>query len=174
LQEIFTAMNPQAFFKLTYGLYVVSSNFETQESGFVCNTVMQVTSDPQQITVCTHKHNLTTELIQKSGCFAVSVLSKNSKPQIFGTFGYRSGHDISKFEKVEYFRTANQLPVLTEDCIAWFECEVSQTIDLGTHILFIGKVLNNEILNDNEPITYAYYHEVLKLKSPKNAPTFHE
>ena len=65
------------------------------------------------------------------------------------------------------------MPIVTDDTIAWFECELKQTYDVGTHLLFTGEVVNNDIIDtDKEPLTYSYYREVKKGFAPKNAPTF--
>ena len=48
-----------------------------------------------------------------------------------------------------------------------------QTFDVGTHLLFVGELVQSEILNDTaEPITYLYYRQVKKGVAPKNAPTY--
>jgi len=60
-----------------------------------------------------------------------------------------------------------------DDTIAWFECELRQTFDVGTHLIFTGEVVKNDIIDpEKEPLTYAYYREVRKGFAPKNAPTF--
>ncbi len=48
-----------------------------------------------------------------------------------------------------------------------------QTFDAGTHLIFIGELVNAEILDDSkEPLTYSYYRQVKKGVAPKNAPTY--
>jgi rubredoxin len=65
------------------------------------------------------------------------------------------------------------VPIVLNDCIAFLECKVVQTIDVGTHYLFIGELLNCEIIDDsNDALTYAYYRQVRKAVAPKNAPTY--
>ena len=66
-------------------------------------------------------------------------------------------------------------PILLQDSLAWFECRVLQTIDVGTHLLFIGEVVDADVIDQSQPpLTYAYYRDVKKGKSPKNAPTYVE
>jgi len=57
---------------------------------------------------------------------------------------------------------------------AFLEVKVEKEIDMGTHTVFIGEVTDGEILHGGEPMTYAYYHKVIKGKSPKAAPTYIE
>ncbi len=166
-------MNFDAFFKISYGLYVISSEHEGIKSGYVANTAFQVTSEPPQIAISCNKNNFTCHLIERSGQFSISILNQASKADIIGLFGYKSGTDINKFEKAEFIYSKASTPVLTQDCIAWFDCRVKQVVDTGSHLLFIGEIIENELLDkDAEPLTYAYYRDVKKGSAPKNAPTY--
>jgi flavin reductase (DIM6/NTAB) family NADH-FMN oxidoreductase RutF/rubredoxin len=166
-------MNIEAYYKITYGLYVVSTFYQEKLNGYVSNTVFQVTSEPARFAIACSKNNLTAELIGKSGVFAVSVLKRDARADIIGTFGYRSGKDIEKFQQFNYIRGKLGTPILLDDTLAWFECKVDQTIDTGTHLLFIGKVTDNNLPDaTGEPLTYDYYRNVKKGKAPRNAPTY--
>ncbi|TAJ12624.1 High molecular weight rubredoxin [Marinilabiliaceae bacterium JC017] len=166
-------MNIEAFFKVTYGLYIVSSSHEKKNNGYIANTVFQVTAEPPQLAISCNKDNLTSEIINKSGFFSVSVLNQETKPETIGLFGYNSGKNKNKFETIDYFTTDNKTPVVTEDCIAWFECKVINKVDVGSHILFIGEIINNDLIDSEaSPLTYAYYRDIKKGMAPKNAPTY--
>jgi flavin reductase (DIM6/NTAB) family NADH-FMN oxidoreductase RutF/rubredoxin len=166
-------MNVQAYFKVTYGLYVVCSAFENKLNGFICNTVFQVTSDPAQFAVVCNKLNFSAKLIQASKVFSFSVLQIDAKPEIFSIFGYSSGKNIDKFKNFNYRIGLSGAPIFIEDAIAWFECKLVQTFDIGTHWMFVGKIIDCDVLQSSlEPITYSYYREVRKAKAPKNAPTY--
>lgn len=166
-------MEFDAFYKITYGLYVVSSANGNKESGFISNTVMQVTAEPVQLAVCSSKDNYTTELILQSKHLAISALAIDTPRELIGLFGYKSGRENDKFASYKHFRGNNNVPVLTESTLAWFQCHVVSEQDLGTHYLFIV-IVDNCSLTDikNEPMTYGYYRDVLKGKSPKSAPTY--
>jgi flavin reductase (DIM6/NTAB) family NADH-FMN oxidoreductase RutF len=166
-------MNFEAYFKITYGLYVVSSVSESKLNGYISNTVFQVTAEPARFAIACSKNNLTAEMIQNSQVFVISALQKETRPEIIGTFGYRSGRETEKFSLFRYKTGKTGAPILLDDTLAWFECEVVQTIDTGTHLLFIGNVVDGDLLDAaGEPLTYAYYREVKKGKAPKNAPTY--
>jgi flavin reductase (DIM6/NTAB) family NADH-FMN oxidoreductase RutF/rubredoxin len=166
-------MNLETYFKITYGLYVVSTRMGNKLNGFISNTVFQVTADPAQLAIVCSKNNFTAEMISQSKIASISVLQKDCSSETMGTFGYKSGRDVDKFSGMHYKTGKTGAPVLLNDTIAWFECEVIQTFDVGTHYIFIAKVIDGEILNDAlEPLTYAYYREVKKGKAPKNAPTY--
>jgi len=166
-------MNIEAFFKLTYGLYIVSSSHQGKKNGFIANSVFQVTSEPAQIAVVCHKNNFTANLIQESKVFSVSVLQKDVKPKLIGMFGYKTGKNEDKFTNVNHITGESGVPIVIEDTLAWFECELIQTFDVGTHTIFIGRIIHNALLNDDkDPLTYAYYRDIKKGKAPKNAPTY--
>ncbi|MGD0710978.1 MAG: flavin reductase [Bacteroidales bacterium] len=166
-------MNTKTFFKITYGLFVVSSKYGDKMSGFVSNTVFQVTAEPAQLAIVCSKNNFTTNLISQSNAVGISLLQKETSQETMSTFGYKSGKDINKFENFKYKIGKTGVPILLNDTLAYFESEIVQKYDVGTHIIFIGKVIDGDILNDKlEPLTYSYYRDVKKGKAPKNAPTY--
>jgi flavin reductase (DIM6/NTAB) family NADH-FMN oxidoreductase RutF/rubredoxin len=163
----------QAFYKISYGLYVVSSGDKSRGNGFISNTVFQVTSEPPRFAICCSKDNFTAEFIIKYGVFSVSVLAQTASSEVFGKFGYRSGRSFDKMagSRVKYGVTG--VPIVLDDAIAYFECKVIQTLDVGTHLLFTGELLDAETIDDaKEPLTYTYYRQVKKGVAPKNAPTY--
>lgn len=166
-------MNHEAFYKITYGLYVVSSTDGSRSNGYVANTVFQVTAKPARFAVACNKDNYTCDLIRQSQVFAISVLQQDAKAELIGLFGYKSGRTADKFASARHRRGQTGAPILLEDSLAWFECRVVQTVDVGTHLLFVGEVVDGDVLDSSQPpLTYAYYREVKKGRSPKNAPTY--
>jgi flavin reductase (DIM6/NTAB) family NADH-FMN oxidoreductase RutF len=166
-------MNVEAFFKITYGLFVVSTKSNNKLYGYISNTVFQVTAEPAKFAITCSKNNYTSGMIAESGIFAFSVLQKETRPDIIGTFGYRTGKDLDKFEKFNFITGKTGSPILMDDTVAWFECRVEQTLDAGSHLLFIGTVIDGDVIDPlAEPLTYTYYREVKKGKAPKNAPTY--
>jgi flavin reductase (DIM6/NTAB) family NADH-FMN oxidoreductase RutF/rubredoxin len=166
-------MNPETFFKITYGLYIVSAKLDNKLNGFISNTVFQVTAEPAQLAIVCSKNNYTADMIKQSKAVSISALQKEVSQDIIAAFGYRSGKDFEKFSNYLYKTGKTGAPILLKDTIAWFECEIVQTLDVGTHIIFIGKVVDGEILNDTlEPLTYSYYRDVRKGKAPRNSPTY--
>lgn len=104
---------------------------------------------------------------------AISVLSQNTSKEIIANFGYKSGRDTDKFASVEHFTTEDGIPVLSQDALGWFKGEVQSETDLGSHILFLVKVDQCDMLDhEGNPLTYCYYRNVMKGKSPKSAPTY--
>ncbi len=166
-------MNPKALHKISYGMYVVSSKMNAKFNGQIANTVFQATAEPPRIVVCINKQNLTHEFIQTSKVFTASVLSEETPMTFIGRFGFKSGRDVDKFEGVNYKIGQTGAPIVLDYALAYVEAEVIGSMDGGTHALFLGNVVNAEILDsDAAPMTYAYYHEVKRGKAPKTAPTY--
>lgn len=165
-------MNKNAFRSLSYGVYIISvwDSDGARPTGCTANSVMQITSDPPSIAVSINHNNYTNHCIDKTGKFAISVLGENTNPLVIGTFGFRSGKDINKFDTVQY-EIHDEMPVVKESC-AYIVCEVINKMETDTHTVFLGRVSGADILSDDEPMTYSYYHNVIKGKSPKNAPTY--
>jgi flavin reductase (DIM6/NTAB) family NADH-FMN oxidoreductase RutF/rubredoxin len=158
--------------KLTYGLYIVASEYKGVKSGYIGNTVFQVSSTPPVIAISCNKKNATCNSIINSGTFSVSILQHDADLSIIKDFGYNSSTEIDKFSKWSFLTGKLGVPVVNSYCIAGLECRVSKEIDCGSHILFLGEILHAEKFNDNPPITYEQYHELYKLSSPENAPTY--
>ncbi len=166
-------MNVEAFLKMSYGLYLISSKSDGQLSGYVANTAFQVSASPPKIAICCHKDNATSAVIDKSKVFGVSVLDKETDAGLIGLFGYHSGDEDEKFERVTYKIGNSGAPIILTHSIAYFECKVIDTIDVGTHYMYIGEVLESEVLEaGKEPLTYAYFRKEMKLMAPERAPTY--
>lgn len=166
-------INLEALFKITYGLYIVCSGDQNQGNGFISNTVFQVTAEPPQFAACCHKNNFTSGFIEKYAAFSVSILNQDASSEIFGRFGYRSGKGFDKLDgmKIKYGNTG--VPVVLDESIAFIECRLVRIIDVGTHLMFIGELINAELLDDSHPpLTYQHYRQVKKAVAPKNAPTY--
>jgi flavin reductase (DIM6/NTAB) family NADH-FMN oxidoreductase RutF len=166
-------MDTKTLFKISYGMYIISSIESEKINGAIANTVFQITSDPMTIAVSINKQNLTHEFMNNSKVFTASILSEEAAMNFIGIFGFRSGRDINKFEKVKYKTGINGAPIVLENTIGYIEAEIIQNVDIGTHTIFIGKVINAESFdNINKPMTYAYYHEIKGGKASKLAPTY--
>ena len=162
----------KAFEKMTYGLYLVSSRDEAQSAGCVVNTLSQVTNDPIQMSVAINKENCTAQVIQRSGFFTAAVLSQSAMMELIGRLGFQCSRDIEKFEGVQCRADENGIPFVCEQTAARFSCKVVNTVDLGTHLLFVGLVTAAEVLDSQNPMTYAYYHRIKNGLTPPKASSY--
>ena len=163
-------INKNAFRNLSYGVYVVSTLDGDRPTGCVANSAMQITSEPATIAVSINHDNYTNACIEKTGKFAISILTEESDPGLIGIFGFQSGKDVNKFDGVEALEKEG-LSVVADAC-SYLVCKVIDKMETATHTVFLGEVIAADVLREEEPMTYAYYHKVVKGKSPKNAPTY--
>lgn len=163
-------MNKNAFRSLSYGVYIISTLDGQRPTGCVANSVMQITSSPATIAVSMNHDNYTNDCIKKSGKFAISILTEQSDPELIGRFGFQSGKDTDKFEGIEELKKED-ISVIVDAC-GYIVCKVIDQMETTTHTVFLGEVIDADVLKNEEPMTYAYYHKVVKGKSPKNAPTY--
>lgn len=166
------AMDLTAFFTMSYGLYVVSSEADGLKAGCIINTATQVTAEPPRMMVAVHKDNVTADVIAKAGKFAVTAIDKTADMPYIGNFGFRSSNTFDKFEKYGEERTGNGCPYSPQHICAVFSCDLIETVDVGTHYLFIGDVVEAERVSEEEPLTYSYYHSTLKGKTPPKASSY--
>ncbi|MBQ8825354.1 MAG: flavin reductase [Ruminococcus sp.] len=169
-------MNKKALHQLSYGVYVVTTltkkNNKEVPTGCIVNSIMQITSNPATIAVSINQSNYTHSCISEGKLFAVSILSEKSNPEIIGTFGFQSGKNTNKFSEISYI-TKETLPIIESSC-SYLICKCIKKVNVGTHTIFLGEIIDCDILSQEKPMTYSYYHSVLKGKSPKAAPTYIE
>lgn len=163
-------MNKNVFRNLSYGVYVVSTLDNGRNTGCIANSIMQITSSPATIAVSMNHDNYTNSCIENSGMFAVSILSETSDASLIGRFGFQSGKDINKFDGID-FDVKSDLPIITDSC-GYIVCKVIDKMETSTHTVFLGEVIDGDVIGSSPAMTYAYYHKVVKGKSPKNAPTY--
>lgn len=165
-------MNPKAMYAISYGLFVVTAHTGGKDNGCITNTVAQVTSEPNRISVAVNKSNYTCGMIQESGCFTASVIAQNAPFDLFKRFGFQSGRDTDKFAGFgPVQRAENGTLIITEGTNAWISAKVEQTVDLGSHMLFIAAVTHMEVLSNLPSATYSYYQENIKPKPEAVAKT---
>ncbi len=153
-------------------MYIIGSKKDEKINGQIANTVFQISSEPPTVAVSINKQNLTHEFIEASKVFAVSILSVEAPMTLIGKFGFKTGRDTDKFADTQYRLAGSGAPIVLEATVGFMDCEVISRADAGTHTIFIGKIVDCEILGDGEPMTYAYYHQIKGGKSPKTAPTY--
>ena len=159
-----------AMYKITYGLYMLTTTDGERQNGCIVNTVNMLTNNPKRITVFVNKANYTEELLRKTGVFNVSVLTKSVPFELFKQFGFVSGRDKDKFEGGRYEVSGNGLYYLPQHANALISGKVVDYYDYGTHTLFVAEVTEAKKLSDEESVSYEYYQAHIKQK-PQAATT---
>ena len=158
-------MDAKTMYKLSYGLYVITAFRDGKDNGCITNTAVQVTSEPNRISVTINKQNYTHDMIVDTGIFTISILSVASDFDLFKRFGFQSGRDVNKFEGFTDCRKAdNGTMIITKGTNGYISGKVIDSIDLGTHTMFIADVTAMENLSGAASCTYAYYQDNIKPK----------
>ena len=165
-------MDITALFKMSYGVYLISSINGKKYNGQIANVVSQVAAEPLLVVICINKKNYTHDFIDKSGKFAITVLSEDTPMEFIGKFGFKTGRDVDKFENTTYEIGVTGVPVVIDFAVSVMEAKVVNKMEITGYTLFIGEIMEAKNISDKEPLTYAYYHKVKKGKAPKSAPTF--
>lgn len=160
-------MDSKALYSISYGVFMLATKSGDRVNGCITNTCMQVASDPTRIAICCINKNLTAELLKESGLFTLSILDNTCVFETVKHFGLQSGRDTDKFANIKTPVDKNGIPYLS-----WMTCavicgRVVDSIDLGSHTMFIAEIDDAFRLSDNEPLTYSDYQTKLK---PKPAP----
>ena len=154
-----------ALFRIGYGLYVVSVNDGTKDTGCIVNSVCQVADNPLRVSVCINKANYTNEVVNRTGVLNVNCLSVEAPFGVFKQFGFQSGRTADKFaDYTDAPRSANGLIVLPQYINAFMSLKVVKTIDLGSHDMFLCEVTEAKAFSNLDTMTYTYYQQNVKPK----------
>lgn len=159
---------------LSYGMYAVGVKNGERVSVCIVNTVFQVSGSPNLVALSLNHSNYSNECIKKNGMFTVSVLSENTSGTVIGALGFNSGRDADKLKNIRYRVLAEGVPIIKENTCCWFLCKVVDQVETATHTVFIGEVTAGSESAKGKPMTYEFYHTVIKGRAPKNAPTYQE
>ena len=163
-------MDITVLFKLTYGLYVVGTFDGERPVGCIINTCFQVTSQNPILAVSLNKNNFTLEAIRKNKRFSLSIIAEESDPAVIGSFGYRSSRDCDKYEGFGY-DVVEGAPLVKGTFAGRLILDALTFVDNETHVVVMARLVET-VKGEGTPMTYDYYHRVVKGKAPKTAPTF--
>ena len=163
------SVDTKAFHAFSYGLFLLASQADGRDNACIVNTAIQAASKPRQVSVACIKGSCTQETIAASNRFCVSVLDESTPLEYFEHFGMKSGHDIEKFVASDDASIPGANPSRTESglvfeksAIAFFDCGVVESIDMGSHVMYVGEVVEARRLSDKAPIAYDYYRNVTR------------
>ncbi len=165
-------MKNEILSSLTYGMYAIGVKDENKASACIVNTVVQVSNSPNMIAVSMNHNNYSHECIVKNGIFTVSVFSEDTSGAVIGALGFNSGRNTDKLLNVHHKILAEGVPVIKENICCWLLCRVVSQVETSTHTVFVAEVIAGSDEAKGKPMTYDYYHKVIKGKAPKNAPTY--
>lgn len=160
-------MDIKALFKINCGLFIAGAELDGRLNACVFNTMMQQSHVPIRVSITLQKTNFTHDMVEKKRSVAVSALSKKIKESTIRHFGFQSGRDVDKFRDFPYKPDVNGNPLLYgEEISAEFSLKVYDSVDLGTHTLFLCTV---DDMADGAGLstTYTEYQTEIKGKISK-------
>ena len=78
---------------------------------------------------------------------------------------------MKKLKEVKYKIGKSGAPIVLENTVGYLDAQVSETLDVGTHMMFVANVIDADIFNDDEPMTYTEYHKKKSGASTQEDPT---
>ncbi len=164
-------MDKKALYSLSYGVFMLGTRSGDKKNGCITNTCFQTANDPVRVAVSVINANYSCDLIKESGLFTLSVLSENVSFETIKHFGMQSGRSVDKLADISLPEDAAGVPYMGWSACAVLSCKVLQSIDLGSHTLFVAEVTDAKSLSDDAPLTYAYYQSNIKPKPEKKQET---
>lgn len=157
-------MDNKAFYKLSYGVFMLSTKAGDKVNGCITNTCIQVANSPTRVAISVLNSNYTCDLIKESGVFAVSILDDTVTFETIKHWGFQSGRNVDKMDGLTLPEDVNGVPYLSWMTCAVLSCKVVESIDLESHTMFIAEVVDAQVINNNMPLTYADYQSKVKPK----------
>ena len=164
------SIDAKTMFKLSYGLFVLTTRDGDKDNGCITNTAIQISENPRRVSLAVNKANYSCGMLMKTGVFNISILSESAPFSLFERFGFHSGRDTDKFSGQEgCFRTENGVRYLPEFANGVISGRVVECSDNGSHMLFTADVTTAFVLSGEPSLTYQYYFDHIKPKPKPRA-----
>ena len=147
----------------TTGVTVVTAIHAGQRYGMTVNSFTSISLEPPLISVALKKLTHTHELIEKSGEFAITILSSN-QGDLSDRFAGKIPEITDRFEGMETNRLLIEAPLIKGGA-AYFNCHVVNSIPVGENTLFIAEVVAAQGEGEGEPLVY-HNRVYWKLRNP--------
>jgi 4-nitrophenol 2-monooxygenase / 4-nitrocatechol 4-monooxygenase, reductase component len=149
------------------GVTIITTSTDDTDFGTTASAVSSLSMDPPMLLICLNKTSDTQAAILASRRFGVNILHAD-QGQIAYQFAKKGG---TKFDGVSTVRGVSGVP-LVKDALAHVECEVTETVTGGTHVVFLARVID-AAGNDGEPLTY-FRGRFGRLESAHDEVTYRE
>lgn len=139
--------------QMTYGIYVLTTRYESTINGMIASWVSQVSFEPPLIMVAVHPNRYSHDLIAQSGHFALHTLAREQKHLLSR---FKGPDPAAKFSSLDWNDGVTGCPILV-DCVGSLECRVIHRLAPGNHTLFIGEVVNARFNGEKVPLSTLDY-----------------
>jgi len=136
--------------RLAAAVNIVATMSDDKPCGLVATAVCSVSAEPPMLLVCINRSAGSFSEIDRSGCFSVNVLRESHYALAKKFF---ESDRARRFDHVDWMRMKTGAPAIV-DALASFDCRVEQTIEAGSHGIFIGRVVGVRTCEVNNPLLY--------------------
>jgi flavin reductase (DIM6/NTAB) family NADH-FMN oxidoreductase RutF len=132
----------RVLWRLPAGLYILGSRAGQRRNLMTLNWVMQVSLDPKHVAVSVEHSAVTHGLIVEGGCFSVALVAREDRA-VVRKFVKPAEHDAQAhtLAGVAYRDGVSGAPI-PEIAIGYLDCGLRHSLDVGSHSLFVGEVLD--------------------------------
>ena len=134
--------------KIPNALALIGSRAGEERNGMTASWISQLSMEPVLIGVSVENTAVTHRLITDGGSFTVNLWD-SEQTRVFVKFSKPAAYADGTLNGRPVQEATTGAPVFTE-AIAWLDCEVRHSLDLGTHTLFVGELVDGGI-NDDDP-----------------------
>jgi len=164
-------VDAKTLFKLSYGLFVLTTKEGDKDNGCIINTTVQIAEKPRRISIAVNKSNFSCDMVKRTGEFNISVLSEKTPFSVFQQFGFQSGRDVDKFSGCGYDnRAANGIRYIPGFSNGVISGKVAETYDQGSHMLYLADITEAFVLSEDPSVTYKYYFDHIKPQPQPQPP----
>ncbi len=136
--EEYDRLRRRVMWAMPSGLFVIGSRAGERRNGMTANWVTQVSSTPKLVAVSVEKEAFTHELVSDGRVFSVNVVDREDRA-IVRKFTKPVDVDGGTLNGFPFHDGPTGAPIL-DQAVAWLDCRVHSTVDLGSHTLFVGEV----------------------------------
>jgi flavin reductase (DIM6/NTAB) family NADH-FMN oxidoreductase RutF len=126
--------------KIPNALALVGSRAGDERNAMTTSWITQLAQEPVLIGIGVDNLAVTHRLISEGGSFTVNLWDAEDT-KTFVKFSKPATDDGSSLNGRAVQAATTGAPVF-EEALAWLDCEVRHTLDLGSHTLFVGEVVD--------------------------------
>ena len=140
--DAYDRLRRRVLWKLPLGLYIVGSRAGERRNLMTLNWAMQVSISPKLLAVSVERSAFTHDLIAEGRCFSLSLVARADRAAVRG-FVKPAHHDpkARTLAGMAYRDGVSGAPIPAL-AIGYLDCELRDTVDAGSHSLFVGEVLD--------------------------------
>src|SRR5256714_1917247 len=148
--EEYDRLRRRVLWTMPSGLYIVGSRAGERRNGMTCSWVTQLGFDPKLLGVSVEKDAVTHELVSEGGVFALCIVDREDRA-IVRKFTKPVEVDVEArtLNGFPFHDGATGAPIL-DQAVAYADCEVRSTVDVGSHTLFVGEVVDAAFQKEEE------------------------